>query len=311
MTSRKKKISKKKKVADKKLFFLIGIVTVVVLGLLFYRVFSQTPIRFSLKAGIIDQLGKDIPNLQFNNTVAGNLTKEGFNVSYYKSENAKVFFYNELAKLDYGIIILRAHSALREDETTVDLFTSEEYKEYSYKDYQRNGFLVRGQYLWEPNKLYFAVTSKFIENLDGFFPKSIVFAMGCWSLKPGLEAMAEAFIKKGAFAYIGWTDMVYPQDTDNETAHLLSMLLNEDYSLGEAISQTRSYICSFGNETVATHLAFYPESARNLKISALVREVKPSTTLGVIDNFAPLLQLSFVMKVADSKVEDFGNPRQG
>ena len=218
---RRKKISKKRKFLDKKIVLSIGIIATVVLGLVYYKVFLQSPqIKFSLRAAIIDQLGfGDTENPEFNNTVTNLLENAGFNVSYHRSETITVSFYRELAKYNYGLIILRVHSALREDKSTVDLFTSENYTDTHadiYRAMYGSGALVKGEYSWEPGKYYFAITSKFIENLEGYFPKSIIIAMGCWSLKPDIEeskSMAAAFTKKGAKAYIC---LLYTSDAADE-----------------------------------------------------------------------------------------------
>jgi hypothetical protein len=290
---RRKKISKKRKILDKKfLIFSAGII-IIVLGFISYKVFFQNPeIKFSLKAAIIDQLGfGDTQNPEFNKTVTKILLDAGFNdVSYHKSETITVNFFQRLAKDNYGVIILRTHSALREDKSTVDLFTSENYTAPLATEYRArygSGLLVKGEYFREPGKFYFAITSKFIESLKDPFPKSIVIAMGCWSLNR--TQMADAFIQRGTKAYIGWTDMVYPWDTDNETVHLLNMLLKDDMQLWYAVSQTRNYTCSFGGQTVTTHLDFYPKSAGNLTISELIQEAKVSTTLqSTVNNLKPL-----------------------
>lgn len=309
---RRKKIPRKRKILDKKLIFSTGIIAVIVLGLVFYKVFFQTSeIKFSLKAAIIDQLGKDFPNSTFSNNVTALLESVGFNVSYHKSENITVNFYKGLAKSNYGIIILRAHSALRnQTPPVVDLFTSEEYTNSTdvHYDDRRKGLLAVGKYYWNPNMSYFAVKPEFIEELDSPFPNSIVIAMGCWSLKPGCEQMANAFIKKGAKAYIGWTDMVYPQDTDNETVKLLKLLLDEDKPLGYAIDNTKNYTCQFGGQTVTTHLDFYPKSGivANLTISELIKEAKASITLQTtFYSFDPLLPLLFATNVINHNSKDF------
>ena len=315
---RRKKISKKRKILDKKfLIFTAGII-VIVLGFISYKVFFQNnpEIRFSLKAAIIDQLGfGDTQNPEFNSTVANLLVDAGFNdMSYHKSENITVNFYKGLAKYNYGIMILRVHSALRiKNETKeilgVDFFTSENYTDARANELWKEralGHVSKGEYFRDPGKFYFAITSNFIGNLTGYFPKSIVFAMGCWSLKPGYEQMADAFIKKGATAYIGWTDMVNSWDTDNETAYLLNMLLNEDKQLGYAISQTRNYTCFFEGQTVPTRLDFYPKSASNLTISELIKETKVSTTFqSRVDNLKSFLPLFCLTNVVNRKSENF------
>jgi len=307
---RRKKIRRKRKIIDKKLIFSTGIIAVIVLGLICYRVFFQnSEIKFSLKAAIIDQLGKHFPNFEFNDTVNGEvpelLNDAGFSVSYHASESINVTFYKGLAEYNYGLIILRAHSALRnQTPPVVDLFTSENYTDARADELWRErklGLVTKGEYLWESGKFYFAVTPLFIESLQGYFPKSIIIAMGCWSLKLGCEQMATAFVQKGAKAYIGWTDVVYPQDTDNETFHLLNMLLNEHKKLGDAISKTSSYPISGGT----TRLDFYPKSAYNLTMSELIEEAKASMSLqSTVDSFRPL-PLFCVVNVIKCKSEDF------
>jgi len=280
---KRKNSKKEKRVSDKKSLVLsLGLITIIVLGFLVYKTLFQTPeIKFSLKAAIIDQLAEHYPNPEFNETVTNLLRDAGFNVSYYGYETVNVDFYKELAKRDYGIIILRAHSALREDNKTVDLFTSEEYDPYEYGDMRGKGLLTKGEYLFgqESGRFYFAVTPKFVESLDGYFPKSVIIAMGCWSLKPECEQMAEAFIKKGAKAYVGWTNIVLHEDTDQETVRLLEMLLKKNRTLADATDGIyRKYIEHGTGEIIITQMKFYPQSAGNLKISELIAEAKASST---------------------------------
>jgi len=274
---------KEKRVSDKKLLVLsLGLITIIVLGFLVYRTFFQTPeINFSLKAAIIDQLAEHFPNPEFNETVTNLLRDAGFNVSYYGHETVDVGFYKELAKRDYGIIVLRAHSALREDNKTVDLFTSEEYDPNKYGDMRRKGLLTKGEYLFEQEsgRFYFAITPKFVESLDGYLPKSVIIAMGCWSLKPECEEMANAFINRGAKAYVGWTEIVLHEDTDHETVRLLEMLLKKNRTLVDATYGIyRAYKASGTGKTIITQMKFYPQSAGDLKISELIAEAKASST---------------------------------
>lgn len=316
---RRKKISKKRKILDKKFLMLSAGIVIIVLGLIFYKVFFQSSEikKFSLKAAIIDQLGfGDTQNPEFNYTVTNILMDAEFkDVSYHKSKDITVDFYKELARYNYGVIILRVHSALRIDNKTgatqgVDFFTSENYTEARADELWKErklGYVTKGEYFRDPGKFYFAVTSKLIENLEDYFPKSIVIAMGCWSLKPGCEQMAEAFIKKGAKAYIGWTNMVESLDTDNETTHLLNLLLKKDnMQLWYAISQTPNYTCTFEGQTVTTRLDFYPKSASNLTISELIQEAKASTTLqSTVNNIEPLPPLFCLTNVINHKSKDF------
>jgi len=307
---RRKKIPKKRKILDKKLIFSTGIIAVIVLGMVCYKVLVQNPeVKFSLRAAIIDQLGfGNTQNPEFNRTTTNLLIDAGFDVFYHKSEDITVNFYRGLAKYDYGIIILRVHSALRnQTPPVIDLFTSENYTDARAKELERErwlGLVTKGNYSWAPDQFYFAITPLFIESLEGYFPKSIVVAMGCWSLKPECEQLAAAFIKKGAKAYIGWNDTVYQQDTDNETVNMLNKLLNDDdKKLGDATSETKVYPIPGGT----TRLDFYPESAYNLTISELIKEVKPLGTLqSTIDSQKPL-PLFCVAAVINS-ILDHGKP---
>jgi hypothetical protein len=271
MKSKRKQISEEKKLlSNKKLAVVaIALVAVIVSGFLLFRFPLQTPeVEFSFKAAIIDQVGEALPSSpssahEFNETVTNLLKKANFTVSYHKSQSITVNFYKELAKGNYGIIILRAHAALREDETSVDFFTSEEFEEdNTYTD------VTRGNYSWQPNKFYFAITPKFIENLEGYFPKSIIIAMGCWSLKADYEEMATAFIKKGARAYIGWTEAVGLPHSDNSTVRFLQYLLADNMTINGAIGK-----CNLIHDPeFPGTLAYYPSEISNYKLSNFTTE---------------------------------------
>jgi len=239
MKKKKEQPSEEKKLISNKRLAILSmvLVAVIVLGFLLAQIFVQpTEVEFPFRAAIIDQVGENFPSSptsahEFNETVTNLLEHAGFNVSYHKSTSITVNFFRGLAKFNYGIIILRAHSALRETKTLLDIFTSEEFKSSNTYSY-----VTKGNYTWQPGKFYFAITPEFIENLEGVFPKSIVIAMGCWSLKSGYNEMADAFIKKGAKAYIGWTDAVSMSHTDNSTIRFLRYFL-ANKTISEAIGE--------------------------------------------------------------------------
>jgi len=251
---------------------LVLLITVV--SSIFLLFIHPLPVLFSLKAAIIDQLGAELPNPAFVNNATITLEAYGFNVTYY-NETIDVDFFKELAKRNYGVVILRAHSALRDDNSTVDLFTSERYVSSAHSDEQENGLVVKGtlNYTGTPQK-YFAVTSKFIENLEGTFPKSIIIAMGCWGLKPGLEqTLAGAFVRKGATAFLGWTNLVGYSHSDDETSKLLTNLFVHNKTLDEAVGGTERDFWYYGSQ-----MRYYPSEAGSLRISDLVAEANANTT---------------------------------
>lgn len=265
----------KRRFSNKQLAILSIIsVSIIVLGSVLSFLLLQKPIKFSLNVAIIDQLEEGFKNQEFVDNVTDILTDVGFNVTYYESGKLNVDFFKGLAKYNYGIIILRVHSALRDDNSTVDLFTAEPFKEQLHIQELNNGLLVKGilNYSQYP-KEYFALSSKFIESLEGTFPKSIVIAMGCWSLKPECKQMAEAFIKKGAEAYIGWTDRVVTGHTDAETIKLLRMLLKNNKTIADAVNSITPDMHFYPK----SEMRYYPESAGNIKISSLIAEAKASS----------------------------------
>jgi hypothetical protein len=277
MKGKKKHISEEKRLfSNKRLAILaIALVAVLVSAFLLFQFLLQTPeVKFSFNAAIVDQVGEVFPSNssiahEFNETVTNLLINAGFTVSYYKSESITVNFYKELAKGNYGLIILRAHSALREGETLVDFFTSEDFEEGIYND------VTRGTYDWTPGKFYFAITPKFIENLEGYFPKSIIIAMGCSSLKANCEEMAEAFIKKGAKAYIGWTDAIGLPHSDNSTIRFLQYFLVNNITISQAISACNQ----IHDPEFPGILSYYPSGIGNYKLSDFTAEASLGSLL--------------------------------
>lgn len=232
---------------------------------------------FSLNAIIVDQLGVELPNPDFAANASNILQTHGFTVAYYSDHNQTidVDFFKGLAKGNYGIVILREHMALRDDNSTVDLFTSELYNPTKHGSEMDNELVIPGiiNYTGTP-KEYFAVTAKFIENLEGTFPRSIVIAMGCWGLKPGLEGtLAGAFVSKGAEVFLGWTELVAYTHTDDETVKLLENLLTYNKTVDEAVDLA-SWDLTYGSQ-----MKYYPLDAGGVRISSLMAEVRANSAL--------------------------------
>jgi hypothetical protein len=305
--SKSKSKNKKKATINKKLLLLsIGFGALIISGLIAYKTFFQDQAtKFSLNAVIVDQLSVHFPNATFIARATNLLTNAGFNVSYFSSESVNVSFYRNLVEGVYGIIIFRAHSAMRMGEPIVDLFTSEEYSQGAYPEY--SGLLSKAEYLvpmgQTTGQFYFAITPNFIEKF-GHFPKSIIIAMGCSGLN--VSGMAQAFISRDATAYVGWTNTVLPNDTDYETARFLEMFLRENRTLATSIAITNPhhYHDPSTNTRVTSNMEFYPAlpSVGDLKISDLIAEAKNSGTLMA---FNDLNQSCFVIASINFKQKDF------
>jgi len=283
-TRQTRKIQKqeKKPLLNKKLLAIsiILAITIIISAILYQYIWrnQEAEVKFSLKAAIIDQLSEDenLRNQTFVNEVSAILRKNNFSVDYYNYTKTNVAFFKELAKANFGIIILRLHSALRMDGSAVDFFTSEPYTTDKYTREQKEGLLVNGTIIYT-GKQYFAFTSKFVEELEGTFPKSIVIAMGCQSLNQTAgQPMARAFCdRKGAKVYIGWSGWVSAKHSDEETIKLLQRLLHENKTIGEAVGKASpDFSCG------PSYLKFYPNSPSvgNLKISDLIKETQASYT---------------------------------
>ncbi|OGD48491.1 hypothetical protein A3K79_02510 [Candidatus Bathyarchaeota archaeon RBG_13_46_16b] len=264
---RKRRAFSKKQLATFSIIFAAAIVVVSTI-LLFQQPHND---HFSLKAAIVDQLSVELPNPTFVNNVNACLTEYGFSVSYYNKPDVE--FFKGLARNNYGIIVLRVHSAMRDDNSTVDFFTSEPFNTQDHVQERDEGLVVKGTLNYSGTKKdYFAITHKFVEKLEGNFPKSIVIAMGCWSLKQGLEQMADAFIKKEAKAYVGWTDKVEISSVDDETAKLARRLLVENKTIEQVVNET-SPDPYFGSTQ-----RYYPASAGGIRLSDLMREAKGTSS---------------------------------
>jgi hypothetical protein len=280
--------NKKKANSNRRLLVIsIAFSALLILGSIAYKVlFQDKATKFSMKAAIVDQVSENYPNSTFCTTVTKLLNGDGFNVSYFNWENVTVPFYETLVEGDYGIIILRVHSAIRNGSSVLDFFTSEEYNQSKLAQYSKySGLLDEAEYLvplgqaQEPGKYYFAITPDFIERF-GSFPKSIIITMGCSGLN--VTSMAQAFIDKGAKAYVGWTNVVLPNDTDYETAKLLEMFLGKNETLANSVEFTsvHNYYDPEKGIRIFSRMESYPvsPSTDNLTISNLIAEAKNTKT---------------------------------
>jgi hypothetical protein len=282
LTAKSEKKSQEKRTAmlsKKQLAMLLAIMILVVstVSVLSYSRLQSQPPSFSFNAGIIDQLGEEIPNTAFVNDATNILESHGFNVTYHGG-TLGVDFFKKLADDNYGIIILRAHSALRDDNSTVDLFTSEPWGDGSaHLQEQQDELVVKGilNYSVAQTSEYYAITSKFIDKLEGTFPRSVIIAMGCNTLVPGLEQLGGAFLDKGAKTYVGWDGYVGNGDTDNATIELLKRLLVYNETFSESVN-------SLFDSTYGSKMSYYPESARDLRVSDMAASVSTTFQLQTV-----------------------------
>jgi hypothetical protein len=195
-------------------------------------------------AAIVDQLSLTQPNPAFAQTVRSVLEQAGYLVDYYEGGEVTVEFYSGLPSHDYDLVILRAHSGLAavegELEDYVGLFTGEPYDGTKYADLEDAGLVGPASY-YEGSEKVFGVSPGFITSgMEGDFHGATVIMMGCDGLK--FEATAQAFVRKGAKAVVGWSARVSAEHTDAATEQLLRHLLIDKLGPQEAVAQTMAEV---------------------------------------------------------------------
>lgn len=214
------------------------------------------------RAAIVDHLSLTMPNQIFNQTVTNILKQAGYTVDYYPSEKVTVEFYRNLPIYGHGLIILRVHSVISRTEKLVALFTSEAYSNFKHI-FMRWTNQVKKVRVNQRSPSYFGISQEFIKrSMKGRFQNSIIVMMGCNGLT--YTEMAEAFIKKGAKAYISWDKAVLSSHTDQATTTLLQHFLMEKLTIDVAIRETSKDVGP--DPLFKSLLTYYPPEAGDYTI---------------------------------------------
>lgn len=192
----------------------------------------------ALRAAIVDHLSESYPNPGFVEEASTLLRESGYSVDYYEAKEVTVELYRALPSHDYGLVLLRVHSAYIPKYLSLAMFTSEPYTKRRYVYEQLRNRVAAGyvEPYEEGDQKYLVVTDKFVRfSMEGSFDDTLVIMMGCTGIK---KCAASAFIEKGAKAYIGWTGSVSAAHTDRTTIRLLKELLEKDRPVKEAVFGT-------------------------------------------------------------------------
>jgi hypothetical protein len=203
-------------------------------------------------AAIVDQLSLTQPNPAFAEAATDLLEGAGYTVDYYPGEQVTVDFYRNLPTHGYDLLILRVHSgtvmevsATTGEETEreyVSLFTGEPYDDTKYRDErypQVQADRVGKAVYYEGASPLFSVALGFIrDSMRGRFDKALVILMGCDGLRS--PRTAEAFVEKGASAFVSWSRTVSAAHNDAGSERLLAKLFVDGLTLGEAVAQTNA-----------------------------------------------------------------------
>jgi hypothetical protein len=196
-------------------------------------------------AAIVDQLSLTQPNPDFVSSARNLLAEAGYLVDYFPGEQATVDLYRSLPRRGYDLIILRVHAGIttevdlssgeRTETEYVSLFTGEPYSPGKYPDEELNR-LGRARY-HEGAAPLFGIGPDFVtDSMEGDFNDALILMMGCDGLRS--QRTAQAFLDKGAQAFVSWTQRVSASHTDVATQQLLERLLIEGLPTTEAVRQT-------------------------------------------------------------------------
>ena len=224
-----------------------------------------------LKAAIVDQLSSLSENQIFVTNVTEELEGYGFEVDLYQGDEITVDLYRQLPTHGYKLVIFRAHSGLlAENEQIVvrtTLFTNEEYSQLEHYAEQLDDRLVMAR-VGEAHPMVFGIPPKFIEeSMKGRFDDAVVIMMGCSGLF--LRDLAEAFVDKGASAYVAWNGSVQLYYVDEAAAYLVRQLCSGNMTIEEAVDGTMAAIGPDPEHLAG--LEYYPSGSGDKKLEELIK----------------------------------------
>jgi len=219
---------------------------------------------FSFKAAIIDQLSISDPDPFFIQVATYVLEMANFTVDYYPREQVMIELYRDLATYDYSLIIFRVHSGR---EPVTFFFSGEPYNETEYVPEQLSDQIGQCQ-APDETLTHFSIKPLFVKYaMKGSFYKTVIIAIGCASLHT--TEMAQAFVEKGAAAYVGWNASLTAFYGDLATLSVINHLLLGNQTIKEAVDAAMIEVgpCPMDELGTTSVLSFYPSSSQNYTIS--------------------------------------------
>jgi hypothetical protein len=219
-----------------------------------------------MDAAIVDQLTAFSPNKAFVEEAQGMLTSAGFTVKYYPPADVTVELYRHLPSLGYRLIILRVHTAGPESNGDVYPFTSEAYDVNRYPLEQLAGSLAKASMQNQSGPYYFAISPLFVsKEMQGNFRGAIIILSSCVGLSS--TNLADALIRRGASALIGWDGTVTLTHTDGATLVLLKHLTGGS-AIAEAVQAAMREVGP--DPEYGSVLTYYPSNASQVTVWTLV-----------------------------------------
>ena len=238
-------------------------ICIIVITYFFYPHPEQIPVKEGVT--IVDLFYSTNP--QFTNEVTSFLTSKDITTNTFKDANITVDFYRQLPKYGSNLVVLRIHAGVLEHDPTKPtfLFTEEPYNTYEYlfeqlSEQVQSGKIDPDDSAEEP---VFTVGPLFVSaSMEGSFSDSIVVMSSCLGLYS--TQLAEAFIERGAKAFISWDEKVSLTHTDEATMVLLRSLIEYGMTVSEAVEKAMNDV---GPDTAYNSmLHYYPSEAGNVKL---------------------------------------------
>lgn len=214
---------------------------------------------------IVDGFYSSSPS--FTDETVAYLSSKELNVTVYMDSEVTVDLYRRLPTHGYSIIILRVHAGVYEKNPTKPtfLFTNERYTESGYPWLKMSGQVAGGKV--NPDNFnessVFTVGPLFVAmSMERSFNGSIIILSSCLGLYT-LE-LAEAFIDKGAKAFISWDEKVSLLHTDEACMLLLKALIEDGMTINQSVEKVMREVGS--DPEYGGVLMYYPEEVGNLKL---------------------------------------------
>jgi PKD repeat protein len=229
--------------------------------------FSKLKTVGNNKAIVLDPIHHQIHSKWDNCTskqIADILTAAGFEVKYCRDEECTVDVYQTLPS--YSIIYQFGHGAADDGsggwgsfETTM---TGEKY--VAGKKYPNTVVMFTN------TGSFYAITDKFINSLNGTFPKSFVYHLACSNFVT--QQFAKAYKEKGAYVFLGWDSTTCSSESWETDLPLFTHLASDKSTLQQVFEAEKNNpefgksVGNCGGTEVNATLRYYPSSSNDVSI---------------------------------------------
>jgi hypothetical protein len=250
----------------RKIIYALVLISIpfIVLGYYFWP--RSEPIPITGGVAIVDSFYSSTP--QFTDEALAFFASHDIQVTTFKDENVTVSLYEQLPEYGYRLIILRVHAGILETDPTrpTFMFTNERFNNIDYFTQVLAGQIQSGK--TNPDdpteEPVFTVGPSFI-TANSDFDNSIIVLSSCYGLY--MNKLAEAFIQKGAEAFLSWDERVSLTHTDNACMRLLLALIDEEMTLEDAVD---TVMIDVGPDLAyGSSFKYYPLEASNLVLNLL------------------------------------------